>query len=616
MVASTNYTRTLEEWRDVTSGLNLLQLAVVCANFQAVRVLYETYPRLLLSCRQVNPPLHIACYLGQTDIVHYLVETAATDIRVVGELSCVILRKIYLAHQDTLTEEAVAAEPRLTGDKVEVNIFSKSRAGGPEPRVGGQEDLPTSLSGSRMPSSGSGAATSGVSGSGCSPGDDVPRCEQCVSCESAESGIHTGTPYMFSVRSGNVECANYLLHLEFQHMLAKPNFLLDGLDRTPLHLAAYMGCPQHLALLLKLPLYRQVMNRAGPSGNTPFHVALISGNAPNLRVLLQAGVSVHVCSAHRSVLHCLYSEPASAQCLLPCTEVILQHACAPDLLRRQDENGNTALGYLACGLTRLGAPVDATPLAARGDGTEGGMDNPVLGCMERLLATGAPTLVCDGEGAPDHSLLVTLLHSRARNHCLAIRDHPQLVYRACKLFFRYGADPNVTARHHEHSPFATLLLQPLRQIRTCAWKLKFVELFLLNGADVDCIVGSPNCRQEGLGHSDRRWDIYPVMIALQERHPVRIVKVIYDFMSEKHVFRSLRLMRQKHIWHPMTWSLNGHRGEEDYKAEWRRLCRPEVRALRHSCKLVILRQLNRQGHLASHLPLPGALRNYINTSDF
>ncbi len=36
-----------------------------------------------------------------------------------------------------------------------------------------------------------------------------------------------------------------------------------------------------------------------------------------------------------------------------------------------------------------------------------------------------------------------------------------------------------------------------------------------------------------------------------------MVRLLYDFMSLRHVYRSLRMTEDKFLWHRMTWSLGG-----------------------------------------------------------
>lgn len=634
MIASTNYMRTLEQWRDPKSGLNLLQLAVVAGNPHAVRLLYSAYPCLLKT--DEDPVLHMACCLGQRDIAQYLVETANCDIFKVATLDCTQLRSNYTRlkgiQQTTLTGKTQV-------EKETLDIFSHLKINheflqtNQETSNDGYEEIErkcvsTDISNPehQLPSCDHFVA---ISDQDYSIGMTSKQCQSVTNNASpisirckpdglgCPSNLKSGTPYMFSIDSGNVECANYILDKEFRRSRynAKPGCVLAMSKWSPLELAAYMGCPRHLAQILQCPHYLHGLSRA-------LQLTLISGNTACLRVLLEAGASLQF-SPHRNALHYLCSESLSVRSMLECTKIIVERSDATYLLQQPNENGSTALDYLAWSAARL-CTVSRDrvhiPLACKGIITRDDLkeqEKPeylVLDTMECLLAAGASTLVLNTGGVPDHNILVTVMLSKAANHFQALRICPDLLYRACSLFFKYGADPNVRCHTQHHTAFVTLLLHAAHDLSSDAWKRKYLDLFLLNAAAVDCLVSSPIQRLDNES-VHRRWDIYPVMMALEERLPLSLVQVMYNFMAMPHVYQSLHLMRRYHMWQAMTWSLTGDLDHPNYRKQWQGLCRPRVRTLRHCCKMVIFIHTGRVGNRAECLPLPPSLKQYINSTD-
>ncbi len=49
---------------------------------------------------------------------------------------------------------------------------------------------------------------------------------------------------------------------------------------------------------------------------------------------------------------------------------------------------------------------------------------------------------------------------------------------------------------------------------------------------------------------------------------VDVVRLLYNFMSLPHVYRSLRMTEDKFLWHRMTWSLGGAAKDNKYREQW------------------------------------------------
>lgn len=60
-------------------------------------------------------------------------------------------------------------------------------------------------------------------------------------------------------------------------------------DDTPLHMAAYLGDIEALAVML--PLIESI-NRKGDIGNSPLHYAVMAGSAEAVELLLTAGADI------------------------------------------------------------------------------------------------------------------------------------------------------------------------------------------------------------------------------------------------------------------------------------------------------------------------------------
>ena len=293
-----------------------------------------------------------------------------------------------------------------------------------------------------------------------------------------------------------------------------------------------------------------------------------------------------------------------------------------------DHNNNTALDYLAWELgqkwyqiSKAWITMHRVSEAYRYSYTNTGYEKPTMNdeqfrseifrCMTLLLQAGASTLVRNRDGSVDHTIVHTLLQNTGWPLNCSLRQRPLDVYKALELLFQFGADPNVIARNNNESAMTMLLMHSLHEV-PLELKLKFVALFLVNSADLECLIPEPKQYREN--YSDRRWNIYPVMVALQERHPIPIVQMLYSFMSLPHVYRSLRMTEDKFLWHRMTWTLGNNSMKEDrYRKEWLTIRRPRARTLKHSAKLQILARLKRKGCLTEQLPLPRAIIDYLQS---
>jgi len=249
--------------------------------------------------------------------------------------------------------------------------------------------------------------------------------------------------------------------------------------------------------------------------------------------------------------------------------------------------------------------------------------DPVLECLASLLHAGAPTLVQGyGTNTPDHSVLSTALYSKKK---LVYTMDPDLAFisNACQMVLKTGINVNTQTRRNNNTFIELLLLKShirMANIDTHyfdKWLYDTVVMFLLNGAAVDILIGPP-VHQGAHNDVHRRWNIYPVMVALQERLTINIIHALYNFMGVMHISRCVRLVEDKHFWHSMTWCLDDANGRRDEKLRrvWYTLSRPNPRTLRHLAKITILISLGRKGNRIYQLPFPPKLQCFVNSAQF
>ncbi len=537
IVDSPSYRSAMQCWRDPCTDLDVLQLSVVSQHLTALKYLCQQKEKLLFhSCRmseKVNPPLHLACKVGNVDIIQYLVEEMEMDLTVGG----------YVTYPHPATHKPF-------------------------------------------------------------------------------SDMSARTPYQISVEEGHVNSACYLC-----------KYIVYGIDRpihpikesTLLHQACYLGCAEHVQLLLDNG-YLKHINDKDRMGHMPLHIASLTAEAQCMQVLLQNGASVKSRADHRTCLHIMYWSKFRPENLVQSTQTLIEYGINVDAM---DHNNNTALDYLAWELGQKWYQISKAWVSSHRVAeiynymyTKANYNKPVLSddkfraeifkCIEMLLQAGASTLIRSLSRGVDHTIVHTLLQNTGWPLNSSLQKRPLEVYRALTLFFQHGADPNVIARNNNESALTMLLMHSLHEI-PAQLKMQFVALFLMNGANLECLIREPKQYKEN--YSDRRWNIYPVMVALQERHPIDIVKMLYDFMSFRHVYNSLRMTEDKFLWHRMTWTLGGGERDFKYREQWLTIRTPKVRSLKHMVKLVILKALDRYACLVEELPLPSRLKMYLMSTD-
>lgn len=83
-VDTLSYRQVVQSWQDTSTGLNLLQLAIVCDYAAVVEFLsnnkYTFEYMELPSCSKVNRPLHLACKIGSEEIIRAIItETVGNE---------------------------------------------------------------------------------------------------------------------------------------------------------------------------------------------------------------------------------------------------------------------------------------------------------------------------------------------------------------------------------------------------------------------------------------------------------------------------------------------------------------------------------------------------------
>ena len=577
IIDCTSYRKILQAWVDPRTNLNLLQVAVAVRYTAAVKILCSNKLKAIFAAsiwddrpEVENPPLHLACKKGALNIIQYFVEEHHCDLTSKGIVTYGCQGTVTY-----VTDEDISDDPNEVEEEVGVAASSST-----EQR---------------------------------SAGELQPAPEESPTYLKAQ------TPYEICVEGGHLDCANFLCKWIIRNM-DKP--LHPVADSSLLHQAVYLGSAEHVRLLLENQ-YDLHINVKDSVGHMPVHVASLTGEADCLEAMLEFGANLNARADHRTCLHIMYWSKFRPEKFVACTQTLIDYGVNVNAM---DHNNNTALDYLAWELGQKWYQISKAWITMhrvsevyRYSYTNATYNKPVMNddqfrqeifkCMELLLQAGASTLVRNRDGTVDHTIVHTLLQNTGWPLNCSLRQRPLDVYKALTLLFDYGADPNVIAKNNNESAMTMLLMHSLHEVPGDL-KAKFVALFIMNSADLECLIPEPKQYKEN--YSDRRWNIYPVMVALQERHPMNVVAMLYSFMSLPHVYRSLRMTEEKFLWHRMTWTLGGSMMKDDkYWEQWLAIRLPSVRSLKHCCKLLLLRRLYRKGHLTEYLPLPRALINYL-----
>jgi hypothetical protein len=465
--------------------------------------------------------------------------------------------------------------------------------------------------------------------------EDVKYClqEQCaVTIDRDHNGqwiridpntVEKKKPLQICVDERHVVCANFICgkRLSAHH---------------PIHSACYMGYVEYLQLLLSIPQYQKNIRAKDTSGRTPVHIASACAEPECLRILLENGSSANETNNHKTCLYYLYNTQQRVYKywhvnVARCTKILLEYGIRAD---RKDHNSNTPLDFLCKCLAEL--KWTTTNSTVRELFTDDGDDElqmdstysevnkqsrEIVESMRALLQGGALTMVLSSDGETvDHTVMHTLLRVSAKLLHIGNRNFAKELYDIMNMFFEYGHDPNVIGKNNNTSSFVLFLVKFLVQyIPEDKW-FQFVELFVMNGADVDRIVPRPVRISEELVH--RQWDVFPVMMALSDFLPMDIIEFLQNSMSQQAY--NCYVMETKHhrMWWHMTFTPYNHMplsgpNRKEYEKQWLKMVRQkQPRTLKHTCKLAILVSLGRRSKLVTRLPLPPSVKDYITSSNF
>lgn len=583
VVDSKAYRQILQAWVDPDTDLNILQIAVAVGHVEAAKFFssnkyQDVFGSIIWGDRDdlINPPLHLACKVGSLELIKYFIEVRHCDI----EARAVVTYSCEPESEDIDDDDEYEDEDEF--------VFDEGACGFSE----GSKDENR---------------------------DGISRVR---SYDEYFEKFLPHTPYEICVREGHLHCANYLCS-SIAKSIEKP--LHPVSNSSLLHQCTYLGSAGHIRLLLDTDFTKN-LNKRDYSGYMPIHIASLIADADCIETLLQYGAKVNSRADHRSCLHLMYWGKFRSERALACTQILV--ACGIDV-NAMDHNNNTALDYLAWELGQKWYKVPRSlqkvhritdsyryPYGNANDPKQETCDDgfrlEIVKCMRYILESGASTLVRNGDGLVDHSIVHTLLQNTGWPLNCSLRQRPLDVYKDLELLFKFGADPNVIAKNNNESALTMLLMHSLHEVPP-EFTQKFLSLFIMNSANLECLIPEP--KQYKGNYSDRRWNIYPVMVALQERHPIALIRMMYHFMSLPSVYHSLRMTEERFLWHRMTYTLDGSSVKEDqYHQEWLLIRTPKVRSLKHSCKLLILKCLNRKGDLADYLPLPKAIINHIKST--
>ena len=386
-------------------------------------------------------------------------------------------------------------------------------------------------------------------------------------------------------------------------------------EKSLLHVACFLGNAAYLDLLLRNG-FRSVINERDEMSIPPLFAA-ISSSVECVKLLLMYGAEVNATVACQNALHKLYDESTEETSFMTdCTEALIW---AGINVNAQDSNNNTPLDYLASDFSKESLQMTQhgrfMTLAER--------NQHARKCMELLLEAGARTQVPTSSGNHiDHTIGHTLLLNSSWPVSSFFAKNPKLVYLILELFFKHGQDPNIVPVNNESS----LLSQLIAVIGNCLstfedeLQTKFMHLFLISGADLNHRIPPPRMSRDS--GPIRIWNVYPLIMALQEKLPVAVLELMANFMSLSSLSDCVVTMSEGQTWlrfemmrgngtAPGTQATNPY---AHYKTQWENLA-PRLqmtpRSLRHCTKLVILDSLHRKGNQVAYLPIPKAMQLYL-----
>ena len=439
----------------------------------------------------------------------------------------------------------------------------------------------------------------------------------------AKDSKYPKLPFEVCLEGGHLDCCMFLCNFILSGSLYKETAeKVAMLNSSPLHQACHLGSADLVRLILKESTWGRYINAYDSSGLTPLHVAAMNGESECLQALLEHGAYVNVYAECRSVLHILYSYKRQPEKFPECTEILIKHAVD---VNASDHNENTPLDYIAYefgqklvrDVTQCSRIVyvrydprqtmDKSPTIKLGK-----YRHILMGTMELLLEAKAHTHTIISRTPDgilvDHTIIHTLLQNTGWPLSSCMLNNPEDVYKALQLLFLYGCDPNVLAKHNLTSAFSTLLLQTLHEVRDLQMKSQFIHLFIAHGADLECIIPPP--RHFRKHPTERMWSVRPMMLALQEKHPMEIINLLLNYMSLLTINKVLKNPKMRD-WQMYILQLESNKS---YRKDWlivKQQLRNNVRSLKHMCKLNILHSVGRLSANVEPLPLPKSLILYL-----
>ena len=442
-----------------------------------------------------------------------------------------------------------------------------------------------------------------------------------ISLEGKLSG--TGEPKLpleLCLEGGHLDCGIFLCKYILCHSVYKDKTEQSlVLKSSPLHQACHLGSADLVRLILDRSVWGQYINAYDSSGFTPLHIAAKNGSSSCLQVLLEHGAYVNVYAKCHSVLHMLYSNKQRPFEFIDCTKLLIQYGVD---VNASDHNENTPLDYIAYEFGQKWTGSMVTEQKAvywtrssqqpSHDSEQTNHRRILLETMDMLLGAGAHTHTVishtpDGV-LVDHTTIHTLLQNTGWPLSLCLMNSARDVYDALELLLSRGCDPNVLAKHSLTSSFTTLLLQSLHEVQEAEEKCRFVHLFIMHGVDLDCIVPPPRHFRK---HPTKCiWSVRPVMLALQEKHPISVVLLMLNYMTRDVINEFLNNPKMRN-WQMYILQLECNNA---YRKEWlqaKKCVRKSVRRLKHICKLNILKSVGRRASNVQLLPLPKMLKTYL-----
>ncbi|KAK6166786.1 hypothetical protein SNE40_023408 [Patella caerulea] len=558
------------KWLHPDLSINLFQLSILYNRFDVFQYLLLRYPAFLdyyptyQASNQyrdienekllLNAPLHLACLVGNIEMVRYILVNKSP-----GTLSHVSLINLtYEADQRSMKEwKKVKRMDVQMGKPFEFSITS-----------GNIECMDYLLTNHII---------------------------QCLALRFLYAGVREPSSLLHKACSiGSVPMIQILLDRSFKDVLS----LCDKNGKTPLHIACWNGDTRSLCLLLENGASVNCMTESRNCLHILYRSKLHPYNyKPNTQVLLDYGIDFHAVDKNgKSALHILSEEIGISRVDVMCYWKKASEAITDMTVTSSSNTSYTVDTYqndlLSCLELLLQKGIDPNMMSHK----SGGNQTPVEVLLQySSLPYSCATLWLNPEVVYDALKLLmqyganpnfesrvtnmTLFNQFLVNHLADIRVDMREKF--INLFCQYGANPNIPLSPLDYPVYPILsVMECLPNLETTKIVLDYMSLSMYQ--KVLSLIPS---------------QVIPRLIVNKENH-------FRDHSRNLH-FNSQNSgdLQDEAFW--------------EYVGNLKQLVRNgRMRSLKHVCKLDILKCLGRKGYLVGKLPLPNVMKNYLESSSF